>query len=555
MSIEPLLLLLLLLIITPLLGTYLAWVFTGRCTFLRIAESVCYKIAGVDPSIEMSAWEYAKQLFSFTLLGFIGLFLLLVWQDYLPLNPQHLPAVSWSLAFNIASSFVTNTNWQSYAPETTLSYFSQMAGLTVQNFLSAATGLCALLVLTRGLIRRKMDTVGNFWADLVRSILYLFLPLAIVSALILVSQGVIQNELPYINITTLEGMQTSVPMGPAASQIAIKQLGTNGGGFFNANSAHPFENPTALSNLLETFFIVMIPAALVYMYGIMINSKKRGLVLFTIMLLLWAAGLGLASIAEETHNPLFNTSTLLEGKETRFGVMNSLVWSTVTTCTANGSTNVALSSLSPLAGGVSLFNIMLEELIFGGVGVGLASMIMFVILTIFLSGLMVGRTPEYLGKKIERTEVQWAIFAILTPSALILLGTGISIALPETLGSISNLGPHGLTEILYAFASCAGNNGSAFAGFNANTEYYNIALGMIMLISRVAILLPSIAIGGLLVNKKVSPLTAGTLTTNTVLFAFMLTAVILIISALTFFPALALGPIAEQFLMSGKRAF
>lgn len=413
----------------------------------------------------------------------------------------------------------------------------------------------ALLVLIRGIARKKCDTVGNFWQDLIRSLLYILLPFSFLFALFLISQGTIQNFLPYTASQSLEGVQTLTPMGPAASQIAIKQLGSNGGGFFNANSAHPFENPTALTNFFENVAILLIPAALIYMYGIMIGSKKRGALLFTIMGALFLTGIVISSLSENTVNPLFGTHDLLEGKETRLGTLNSLLWSTSTTCTSNGSVNAQLSSLSPIAGAVLLFNMMVEEVIFGGVGVGLSSMIMFIILTIFLSGLMVGRTPEYHGKKIERREIQWVMVATLTPSALVLIGTSLAIAIGAVAPAITNLGPHGLTELIYSFTSAAANNGSAFQGFNASTPFYNITLGIIMIISRLSILVPSLMIGDLLVKKRVVASSIGSFTTNNFLFAFLLISVILIVGALTFLPALALGPIIEQLLMLQGRAF
>lgn len=545
--------------LTPILGTYIAHVFTGKATFAhRIfgwLEDLCYRVGGVDSKEEMSWVEYGKALLFFNFLGFITLFFLQLLQGYLPLNPQNLGAVSWPLAYNTAMSFTTNTNWQSYAGETTLSYLTQMLGLTSHNFLSAATGMAALLTLTRGLIRKTVNTIGNFWVDLVRMVVYLLLPLAIIMAVALVGEGVIQNFSPYVEVTTLENEKQTVPMGPVASQVAIKQLGTNGGGFFNANSAHPFENPTALSNFLEMLAIILIPAASVYAYGIMVGSKKHAWLLFFAMFALWTVGMLVSSSSEHLHNPIIDAYPNLEGKETRLGITNSLLWSVTTTATANGSVNAMLSSLSPLAGGIAMFNIMLGELVFGGVGVGLCSMIMLTLLTVFLSGLMVGRTPEYLGKKIEKREMQWVVLAVLMPGALILVGAGISSILPDALSSLGNQGPHGLSEILYAFTSAAGNNGSAFAGLNANTTYYNLALGTVMLIARVSIILPSLAIAGLLARKKITPPSLGTFSTNSILFVVLLVGVILIVGALTFFPALSLGPIVEHLLMVEGESF
>lgn len=545
--------------LTPLLGTYMAHVFTGKATYvywpLGFLENLCYRISGTDPHVEMSWIEYGKALLFFNFLGFITLFFLQLFQGYLPLNPHHLSGVDWPLAFNTASSFTTNTNWQSYAGETTLSYLTQMLGLTSHNFLSAATGMAALLTIIRGLIGKSVDSIGNFWSDLVRMVVYILLPLSIILALVLVEEGVIQNFSPYVEVTTLENAKQTIPLGPVASQIAIKQLGTNGGGFFNANSAHPFENPTAISNFLEMLAIILIPSASLYFYGIMIGSKKNAWLLFFSMLFLFVAGVLISFASERGFNPVIDAYPNLEGKETRLGITNSLLWSTITTATANGSVNTMISSLSPLAGGIAMFNIMLGELIFGGVGVGLCSMIMLVLLTVFLSGLMVGRTPEYLGKKIEKREMQWVSLAILMPGALILIGAGISSVLPQGLASLSNQGPHGLSEILYAFSSAAGNNGSAFAGLNANTNYYNLVLGAIMLVARASIIVPSLAIAGLLAKKKITPPSSGTFSTSSILFLVMLIAVIFIVGALTFFPALLLGPIVEHLLMLEGQSF
>lgn len=549
----------LLVCLTPILGTYMANVFSGKAVFAYSAfgwlENLSYRISGADPKEEMSWIEYGKALLLFNFLGFITLFLLQLVQGYLPLNPQHFDGVAWPLAFNTAISFTTNTNWQAYSGETTLSYLTQMLGLTSHNFLSAATGMAVLLTLTRGLVRKTVETVGNFWVDLVRMVVYLLLPLSIIMAIVLVGQGVIQTFSSYVELTTLEQAKQTIPLGPVASQIAIKQLGTNGGGFFNANSAHPFENPTAFSNLLEMLAIVLIPAASVYTYGIMIGSKKHAWLLFFAMLILWSGGCLLSFTSEYLYNPVIDVYPILEGKETRLGITNSLLWSSLTTTTANGSVNAMLSSLSPLAGGVAMFNIMLGELVFGGVGVGLCSMIMMILLTVFLSGLMVGRTPEYLGKKIEKREMQWVMMAVLMPGALILIGAGISCVLPDALSSLGNRGPHGLSEVLYAFTSCAGNNGSAFSGLNANTNYYNLALGVVMLFARISIILPSLAVAGLLAKKKIIAPSLGTFSTNSILFVVLLISVILIVGALTFFPALSLGPVVEHLLMLEGRSF
>jgi K+-transporting ATPase ATPase A chain len=428
-----------------------------------------------------------------------------------------------------------------------------MLGLTVQNFLSAATGIAVFLALARGIVHKSTVDIGNFWVDIVRSTLYVLLPLSIVVAVILMGQGVVQNFHPYQNITTVEGATQSIPMGPAASQIAIKQLGTNGGGFFNANSAHPFENPTPLSNFIEMLSILLIPVSMTYTFGTMVKNRKHGWVIFTVMLILYLAGLGISLYSEFGGNPQMAGATAMEGKETRFGVVNSVLWSTATTSASNGSVNAMHDSFSPLAGGVAMFNIMLGEIIFGGVGAGMYGMLLFVLLTVFLAGLMVGRTPEYLGKKIEAREMQLTLIGILAPGAAILVGAGIASVIPAGLSGLANKGPHGLSEILYAFSSAAGNNGSAFAGLNANTVFYNLALGITMLIGRFAVIIPALAIAGNLAEKKEMARSIGTFHTDNATFGVLLTSVILIVGALTFFPVLSLGPIVEHFLMfAGK---
>lgn len=551
--------LLLLLALTPLLGSYIANVFMDEWTILhpllQPIEKFSYKVAHINPKEEMSWRTYCKVLIYFNLYGFALLFLLQLCQGMLFLNPEKLPGVSWSLAFNTAASFVTNTNWQAYAGETTLSYLTQMLGLTSQNFLSPASGMAALLALTRGISRRSVETIGNFWVDVVKTVVYLLLPLAFLLAIALVSQGVIQSFSPAVNVTTLENEVQTIPLGPTASQVAIKQLGTNGGGFFNTNSAHPYENPSHLTNFLQMLSLVLIPASLVYAYGVMISSKHDGWVLFFVMLALWSAGTLLAIYSENIANPVLLEFPILEGKETRFGITNSIIWSTLTTSTSNGSVNSMLSSLSPLAQAVVLLNIMLEEVIFGGIGVGLCGMLIFTLFTVFLSGLMVGRTPEYLGKKIEKREIQWVCLVILVPAILTLLGSAISCLLPIATSETLHKGPHGLTEIIYAFASSAANNGSGFNGLHADTPYFNISLGIIMILSRVSILVPCVAIGGLLARKRASPQSSGTFSTNTFLFGLLLFSVIIIMGSLTFFSALALGPVVEHFLMLQGIAF
>jgi potassium-transporting ATPase potassium-binding subunit len=550
---------LLLLIAVPLLGGYMAWIFKDDSNrsipILSSIERLIYRLANIDPYEEMSWKNYAMAMIYFNIIGFSFLFFLQLLQGGLPLNPQGFAGVEPSLAFNTAISFVTNTNWQAYGGENTMSYLTQMTGLAVQNFLSAATGSAVLLALIRGFSRTASETLGNFWVDLTRTVIYLLLPLCILFSFVLVSQGVIQNLNPYVEAKTLLNEKQIIPMGPVASQVSIKQLGTNGGGFFNANSAHPFENPTPLSNFLEAFAILLIPAAAIYMYGILVKSKRQGGVIFFVMFFLWLGGLAIAINSEYTHNSVLGINPVLEGKETRFGVIDSVLWAVSTTATSNGSVNSMHASLSPLAGGIAMFNMMIGEVVFGGVGVGLCGMLMFVLLTVFLAGLMVGRTPEYLGKKIEKIEIQCVMVAILTPCALILLGASLTTILPSAMESVSNTGPHGLSEVLYTFSSAAGNNGSAFAGINANTYFYNIILGIIMLLGRLAILLSSLALAGSLVKKnRVAP-SLGTFQTDKPLFGILLLSVIFIVAALTFFPALSLGPIIEQILMLRGQAF
>ncbi len=550
---------LLLVAATPLLGGYMARVFTGQRSFLSPllvpVERGIYRLAGVDTAHEMSWRTYALGLIAFTGVGFIALFGLLSVQGDLPLNPQGLPSIEPLLAFNTATSFVTNTNWQAYAGETSMTYLSQMVGLTVQNFLSAAVGIGIMLALTRGLTRRSAATIGNFWVDIVRATLYVLLPLSLVLALLLIGQGVVQNFSTYTTATTLTGQSQILPQGPAASQVAIKQLGTNGGGFFNANSAHPFENPTMLSNLLEVFAILLIPAALTYTYGKMVGSTRQGWVIFAVMLIVLLAGLVVMLASETTFNPVVNSAAALEGKELRFGVAQSVLWGTATTAASNGSVNAMHSSFTPLAGGVAMLNMLLGEVIFGGVGSGMYGILIFVILTVFMAGLMVGRSPEYLGKRLESFEIKMAMIALLLPSACVLLMAAVGSVASAGTASMANTGPHGLSEVLYAFASAANNNGSAFAGLNANTPFYNLLTGAAMWVGRFGVILPVLAIAGSMVGKKVTPPSAGTFPTGGPLFAGLLIAVVLIVGALTFFPALALGPIVEQFLMLAGRAF
>jgi potassium-transporting ATPase potassium-binding subunit len=539
--------------LTPILGKFMTQVFTGEKHFMQSIfgwlEKLTYKVIKINPDEETNWKTYTFGLLVFNLIGLLFVFVIQLLQAHLPMNPTHLANVTWHSALNTAISFMTNTNWQGYAGETTLSYFVQMLGLTVQNFVSAATGLAVLLALIRGLSRKTTENLGNFWTDLTRSTLYVLLPLSILFSIVLVGQGVVQNFKPYETVQTLQGVKQVIPMGPAASQIAIKQIGTNGGGFFNANSAHPFENPTPFSNFLEMLFILLIPAALTYTYGKMVGSVRQGWILFSVMFILFIVGLGISLYAEYATNPIFGHLPLMEGKETRFGITNSVLWSTSTSAASNGSVNAMHDSLSPLAGMVAMINIMLGEIIFGGVGAGLYGIVIFIIITVFIAGLMVGRSPEYLGKKVEAFEVQMAIIAVLAPNIVILLFTAWASVSSVGLSSLNNTGPHGFSEILYAFSSAAGNNGSAFAGLNANTIFYNLTLGIGMLIGRFGVIIPVLAIAGNMAKKKITPPSAGTFHTDNWLFVGLLIAVILIVGGLTHFPALALGPIMEHLLM------
>lgn len=538
----------LLLFVSPRLGAWMAKLFSEKEKVpLAAYERRILGLLGEEAQREMTAREYLTAVLIFHGVGFLVLLLLLMGQGILPLNPQGLPGVPFWLAVNTAVSFVTNTNWQAYSGEATLSYFSQSVGLTVQNFISAAAGIAVMVALARGLRRDQQDKLGNFWADMLRSILYLLLPLSLVFALILIGQGVIQNFLPYVKAIPLGGGEQLIPMGPAASQIAIKQLGTNGGGFFGVNSAHPFENPTPISNFLQCFSILMIPAALPFAFGRLVGRHRHGSTLFATMFVLFF----LSFVAALWSEP----ATLLEGKEVRFGVLPSVLWSTATTVASNGSVNSMLSSFSPLAGGLALFNILLGEVVFGGVGSGVYGMVLFVILTVFIAGLLVGRTPEYLGKKIEAYDIKWSAIGIVLPSAVILTFTALAVVLPVGLSSLLNQGPHGFTEVLYAFSSGAGNNGSAFAGLNANTPFYNGLIAVAMVLGRFGVIVPVLLVAGNLARKKKVPASAGTLATEGSLFGFFLAGILLIVGALTFFPALCLGPIAEALLLHTGKLF
>lgn len=554
---------LMLLLAIPL-GYYMAHIFKGESTFMtravRPLEKMVYKLTGVTEDKEMSWWQYFLALLTFNLLGMIILFILQLIQGILPLNPQGFGALRLDLAFNTAVSFMTNTNWQAYSGESTMSYFTQMAGITVQNYLSAATGIAVVVALIRGLTRHTAKTIGNFWVDLTRSILYILLPLSILVSILLVSQGVIQNLSPNLMVSTLEGAKQTIAMGPVASQEAIKMIGTNGGGFFNANSAHPFENPTPLTNLIELLSVLVIPAGLTITFGRMTGDTRQGRVILGAMLALFIVALGVCYTSEMAGNPQVaalgvSAPTAMEGKEVRFGIPNSALFTTVTTAASCGAVNNMHDSMTPIGGFVPLLQIMLGEVIFGGVGAGLYGMLIFVILTVFILGLMVGRTPEYLGKKIEFKEMKMAVLAILLPAATILVGSALAAATKSGIAPVLNPGPHGFSEILYAFSSGAGNNGSAFAGLNANTLFYNLALGISMLIGRFGVILPVLAIAGSMVGKKVAQPGPGTFKTSGLLFAGMLAGTVLVVGALTFFPALALGPIIEHLLMLGGKVY
>ncbi len=539
--------------LAPILGSFFAKVFMGEKNILTPIfgklEAAIYKLSGINPLDEMNWKIYTFALLAFNFFGILFLVLIQMLQSYLPLNPQGLPNVEISLAINTAVSFVTNTNWQSYGGETTLGYLVQMIGLTVQNFVSAATGIVVVIVITRSLIIRKGKTLGNFWSDLTKTTLYILLPLAIIMSVLLVGQGVVQNFHQYKEVTTLEGAKQTIPMGPAASQVAIKQLGTNGGGFFNTNSAFPFENPTPFSNFLQMLALLLIPASLVFTFGKMIGSRKQAWMIYGVILFLFTAGLAVSLYSEYSTNNVLQASALMEGKETRFGVTNSVIWSTATTAASNGSVNSMHDSMSPLTGMVEMLNIQLGEIIFGGVGSGLYGILLHVLLTVFICGLMIGRTPEFLGKKIESFEIKWGIIGILLPSAVILIFTAIALKTNAGLSSLANAGPHGYSEILYAFSSGAGNNGSAFAGLNANTVFYNLMLAGSMLIGRFGVIIPVMLISGNMVKKNITPVSSGTLSTDNLLFGVLLVSVILIVGALTFFPALSFGPIIEHLLM------
>lgn len=545
--------------LSPILGKYMDIVFNSKDGKIsRLNNTIntwLLKYTGIDAKAEMSWKNYTYSLIGFSFISIVVLVILQMTQFYLPGNPSKLPNVEFFLALNTAISFVTNTNWQAYPGEITLSYFTQMAGLTVQNFLSAAAGIAVLIALSRGIRTKQGEYIGNFWSDLIKSVLFILLPLSILLSIILLSQGGVQSFSAYKEINTIEGIRQVIPLGPASSQIAIKQIGTNGGGFFNANSAFPFENPTPLTNFLFMLFLVLIPSALIFTYGRMVNSKKQAWMIFGVMIFLFTIGFTTSYISEISANNSLHVSRVMEGKETRFGIMNSVLYSVLTTAASNGSVNSMHSSLSPLSGMVAMLNIMLGEIIFGGVGSGLYGMILFIILTVFISGLMIGRTPEYLGKKIEAFEITWSIIALILPGLIILLFSAISFLSKDGYSSILNSGPHGYSEVLYAYSSAAGNNGSAFAGLNVNNNFYNILTGLAMLLGRFGVIIPVLAIAGSLAKKKITPVSKGTLSTDNFIFSFLLVSIIIIVGALTFFPAISLGPILEHILMNSGISF
>ncbi len=560
-----------LLLVTKPMGAYMARVFQGERTLLdpvmRPVESAIYRTCGVDPKREMQWTTYTAAMLIFSAVCVLLLYLILRLQSIHPWNAAHAPPMEPHLAFNTAVSFVTNTNWQAYAGERSASYFTQMAGLTWQSFVSAGTGMALAIAFTRALCRQSVAEIGNFWVDLTRACLWVLLPLSAVLALVLVSQGVIQNLSQYVTASTLEGGSQVIAQGPVASQEAIKMLGTNGGGFFNANSAHPYENPTPLTNFLEALAILVIPAGLTYTFGRLVGNQKQGWALLTAMMVLFVTGLGCIYSSEQNGNPvlgrigvnqaasLAQSGGNMEGKEVRFGISGSALFATATTGASCGAVNSSFDSYTPLGGGIAILNIVLGEIIFGGVGSGLLGMLVFAILAVFIAGLMVGRTPEYLGKKIEPREVKLAMLAILLLAGCILGVSAVSSVTRLGLAGRFNMGPHGFTEILYAAASAAGNNGSAFAGLNANAPYYHTTLGLAMLFGRFLFIVPVMAVAGSLVMKKRVPASSGTFPTTGGLFAGLLVGVILILGALTFFPALTLGPLLEHLLIHTGKLF
>jgi K+-transporting ATPase ATPase A chain len=558
------------LLVKPL-GFYMTRVFNGERTFLSLAlrplERAIYALSGVKENEEQDWKSYGLAVLTFSLMGFLALYALQRLQAFFPFNPQHLDAVAPDLAFNTSVSFVTNTNWQSYTPESTMSYLTQMAGLTMHNFVSAATGIALAIALIRGFARRSAKTIGNFWVDMTRTVLYMLLPIAIVVGLFFVWQGMPQNLGAYVEASTLEGGKQVIAQGPVASQEVIKMLGTNGGGFFNANSAHPYENPNALTNFVQMVLIFSIGAALTNVFGRMVGKERQGWAIFAVMGILFLAGTFTVYATESGGNPAFASLPIdaapgalqaggnMEGKEVRFGIANSSLFTTVTTDASCGAVNTMHDSLLPLAGMVPMVNIMLGEIIFGGVGSGLYGMLLFAIVAVFVAGLMVGRTPEYLGKKLEAKEVKMAILAILILPLSMLGFTALAVVVTPGLAGLANSGPHGFSEALYAYVSTTGNNGSAFAGLSANTPFWNTTLGLAMWIGRFLLIVPMLAVAGSLAGKKIVPASAGTFPTDGGLFVGLLIGVILIIGGLTYFPALALGPIEEHLAMRAGSLF
>ena len=557
--------------LTKPLGGYVTRVFAGERTWLspvlQPLEALFYRLSGIDAKQEQRWTTYAIAMLVFNLAGFLLLYFIERTQSMLPFNPQGMSDLAPDLAFNTAISFITNTNWQAYGGETTLSYFTQMIGLTVHNFVSAATGIALAIALIRGFARSSVATLGNFWVDLVRCVLYILLPISIIAALFLVWQGIPQNLSAYTDATTLEGVKQTIAQGPMASQIAIKMLGTNGGGFLNANAAHPYENPTAISNLFQMILMICLGAALTNVFGRMVGNQKQGWALFGAMAILSVVGVLGIYAAESAGNPNFNAfgiqqtaSSLqpggnMEGKEVRFGIANSALFATLTTDASCGAVNAMHDSLTPLGGLITLINIQLGEIIFGGVGSGLYGMLLFAIVAMFVAGLMVGRTPEYVGKKLEAREVKMTMLALLVLPFSILGFTALAAALPAGLAGVANQGPHGFSEILYAYTSATGNNGSAFGGLSANTLFYNLTLAFAMMIGRFAMIVAMLAVAGSLVQKKLVPPSSGTFPTDNGLFVALLVSVILIVGGLTFFPVLSLGPIVEHMMMQAGTLF
>jgi potassium-transporting ATPase potassium-binding subunit len=549
--------------LTKPLGSYMARVFQRERTFLDPVlvpiERLIYRLSGVKPDVEQHWTTYTIAMLLFNVTGLVVLYAMQRLQHLLPLNPQGLGPISEDSSFNTAVSFTSNTNWQSYTPESTMSYFTQMAGLTLHNFVSAATGIALAIALVRGFARHEMKTVGNFWVDLVRSTLWILLPICLLVAPILVWQGVPQNLNPYVSAKTVEGANQTIAQGPVASQEVIKELGTNGGGFFNANSSHPYENPTPLTDLIEMVLIFAISAGLTYTFGVMVGDTRQGWALFGVMAVLFFLGVSVAYWSEASGNPAFARMGIdpsggnMEGKEVRFGIANSALWATVTTDTSCGAVNSMHDSFTPLGGMVPMINMQLGEVVYGGVGSGLYGMLVFAILSVFIAGLMVGRTPEYIGKKIEAKEVTMAVLAVLVLEFSILGFTALASVTTGGLAGPLNKGPHGFSEILYAYSEGTGNNGSAFAGLFANTIFYNLTIGLAMLFGRFLMIVPTIAIAGSLVRKKLVPASSGTFPTTGPLFVALVVGVILIVGGLTFFPALALGPIVDHlYMLAGK---